>query len=210
MYFGSDETLAGETAGQRITRGRRAAPALRDPGRGVGGARGAMRRCEERQRRAPRTSRSTVPTTRQSSRPCRPSCPRTTRSTTSSPSVRRSPSTRCRRSEAAGSDAKLVTFDLNPTPPRRSRTATIEFSIDQQPYVQGYLAVHVAVPEPEERQRHRRRRPGPDRSLLRRPDQHRRHPPVRGEQHPLADRRERPARPAGGRPRIQPEPRRFS
>ena len=27
------------------------------------------------------------------------------------------------------------------TPRRPSRTATIEFSIDQQPYVQGYLAV---------------------------------------------------------------------
>ena len=46
MYFGSDETLAGETAGAADHRGRRAAPALRDPGRGVGGARGAVCRRE--------------------------------------------------------------------------------------------------------------------------------------------------------------------
>ncbi len=55
--------------------------------------------------------------------------------------MRRSPWTRCRRSEAAGSDAKLVTFDLNQDAAAAIKDGTIEFSIDQQPYVQGYLAV---------------------------------------------------------------------
>ena len=43
--------------------------------------------------------------------------------------------------EAAGSDAKLVTFDLNTDAAKAIKDGSIEFSIDQQPYVQGYLAV---------------------------------------------------------------------
>ena len=43
--------------------------------------------------------------------------------------------------EAAGSDAKLITFDLNADAAQRIKDGDIMFSIDQQPYVQGYLAV---------------------------------------------------------------------
>ena len=43
--------------------------------------------------------------------------------------------------EAAGSDATLVTFDLNADAAQRIKDGDIKFSIDQQPYVQGYLAV---------------------------------------------------------------------
>ena len=43
--------------------------------------------------------------------------------------------------EAAGSDATLVTFDLNADAAQRIKDGEIEFSIDQQPYVQGYMAV---------------------------------------------------------------------
>lgn len=43
--------------------------------------------------------------------------------------------------EAAGSDAKVVTFDLNADAAQHIKDGTIEFSIDQQPYVQGYMAV---------------------------------------------------------------------
>ena len=43
--------------------------------------------------------------------------------------------------DAAGSDAKLVTFDLNADAAQRIKDGKIQFSIDQQPYVQGYLAV---------------------------------------------------------------------
>ena len=43
--------------------------------------------------------------------------------------------------DAAGSDAKLVTFDLNADAAQRIKDGEIEFSIDQQPYVQGYMAV---------------------------------------------------------------------
>lgn len=43
--------------------------------------------------------------------------------------------------DAAGSSAKLVTFDLNADAAQDIADGKIEFSIDQQPYVQGYMAV---------------------------------------------------------------------
>jgi simple sugar transport system substrate-binding protein len=46
-----------------------------------------------------------------------------------------------RAMDTAGSDAKLVTFDLNVDAAQAIKDGKIEFSIDQQPYVQGYLAV---------------------------------------------------------------------
>jgi simple sugar transport system substrate-binding protein len=42
---------------------------------------------------------------------------------------------------AAGSSAKLITFDLNQEAAADIQSGKIEFSIDQQPYVQGYMAV---------------------------------------------------------------------
>lgn len=41
----------------------------------------------------------------------------------------------------AGSDAKVMTFDLDPDVASLIKDGQIEFSIDQQPYVQGYMAV---------------------------------------------------------------------
>jgi simple sugar transport system substrate-binding protein len=41
----------------------------------------------------------------------------------------------------AGSPAKLITFDLNQEAAQDIKDGKIEFSIDQQPYVQGYMAV---------------------------------------------------------------------
>ncbi|WP_030434477.1 sugar ABC transporter substrate-binding protein [Actinoplanes subtropicus] len=43
--------------------------------------------------------------------------------------------------DQAGSSAKLVTFDLNQEAAQDIKDGKIEFSIDQQPYVQGYMAV---------------------------------------------------------------------
>ena len=43
--------------------------------------------------------------------------------------------------DAAGSSAKLVTFDLNAEAATDIQAGKIEFSIDQQPYVQGFMAV---------------------------------------------------------------------
>lgn len=43
--------------------------------------------------------------------------------------------------DAAGSSAKLATFDLNVDAAQAIKDGKIQFSVDQQPYVQGYLAV---------------------------------------------------------------------
>ena len=43
--------------------------------------------------------------------------------------------------EQSGSSAKLITFDLNADAAKEIKDGRIQFSIDQQPYVQGYLAV---------------------------------------------------------------------
>jgi simple sugar transport system substrate-binding protein len=43
--------------------------------------------------------------------------------------------------DQAGSSAKLITFDLNAEAAQDIKDGKIQFSIDQQPYVQGYLAV---------------------------------------------------------------------
>ena len=64
-------------------------------------------------------------TTRPWSRPCRRSCRRTS----------------LKAKDAAGSSAKLVTFDLNAEAATDIQSGKIEFSIDQQPYVQGFMAI---------------------------------------------------------------------
>ena len=43
----------------------------------------------------------------------------------------------------AGSSAKLITFDLNADAAQGIKDGKIQFSIDQQPYVQGYLAIQA-------------------------------------------------------------------
>ena len=43
----------------------------------------------------------------------------------------------------AGTKAKLITFDLNADAAQDIKDGKIEFSIDQQPYVQGYMAVQA-------------------------------------------------------------------
>lgn len=43
--------------------------------------------------------------------------------------------------QQAGSSAKLITFDLNADAAKDIKDGKIEFSIDQQPYVQGYMAI---------------------------------------------------------------------
>jgi simple sugar transport system substrate-binding protein len=43
--------------------------------------------------------------------------------------------------KAAGSKAKVVTFDLNASAAKDIQDGSLEFSVDQQPYLQGYEAV---------------------------------------------------------------------
>ena len=82
--------------------------------------------------------------------------------------------------------AKLATFDLNQEAAQAIKDGKILFSVDQQPYVQGYMAVDVAVAEPDQRQRHRRRQAGADRPVDRRHHQHRPDPALHRQQQALA------------------------
>ncbi len=43
--------------------------------------------------------------------------------------------------DADGTSAKIVTFDLSPEVVQAIKDKKVEFSVDQQPYLQGYLAV---------------------------------------------------------------------
>ena len=46
-----------------------------------------------------------------------------------------------RAMDASGSEAKLVTFDLNQEAAQAIQDGKIEFSVDQQPYMQGFMAI---------------------------------------------------------------------
>jgi simple sugar transport system substrate-binding protein len=41
----------------------------------------------------------------------------------------------------SGSSAKVGTFDFNPQIPPKITSGELQFAIDQQPYLQGYLSV---------------------------------------------------------------------
>ena len=43
--------------------------------------------------------------------------------------------------KGAGSDAKLATFDLSPSLLKDIQAGNVEFAVDQQQYLQGYLPV---------------------------------------------------------------------
>ncbi len=140
MYFGSDETLAGETAGQRITDdgGQNVLCVIQDEGSVALEA-----RCAGVKATAPSTENiqvngaddSAVVSSLQAKLAEDDSVDYIV--TLGAPIALDA----LQAIDAAGSDAKLVTFDLNADAAQRIKDGEIEFSIDQQPYVQGYLAV---------------------------------------------------------------------
>ena len=140
MYFGSDEALAGQTAGERITEDGAEHPlcVIQDEGSVA-----LETRCAGVAETAPGTENIQVNGADDSA-------------VVSSLQAKLSSDDSIdyivtlgaqialdalQAMEASGSDAKLVTFDLNPDAAQRIKDGDIEFSIDQQPYVQGYMAV---------------------------------------------------------------------
>ena len=140
MYFGSDETLAGETAGERITKdgGKHTLCVIQDEGSVALEA-----RCAGVKSKSPGTENIQVNGADDSA-------------VVSSLQAKLSEDKSIdyivtlgapialdalQAMDAAGSDAKLVTFDLNTDAAKAIQDGDIEFSIDQQPYVQGYMAV---------------------------------------------------------------------
>lgn len=140
MYFGSDETLAGETAGTRITEdgGKNVLCVIQDEGSVALEA-----RCAGVKSTAPSTENiqvngaddSAVVSSLQAKLSEDDSIDYIV--TLGAPIAMDA----LQAIEASGSDAKLVTFDLNTEAAQAIKDGTIEFSIDQQPYVQGYMAV---------------------------------------------------------------------
>jgi simple sugar transport system substrate-binding protein len=140
MYFGSDETLAGKTAGARITAdgGQHVLCVIQDEGSVA-----LESRCAGVKSSAPGTENiqvngaddSAVVSSLQAKLSEDKSIDYIV--TLGAPIAMDA----LQALDAAGSDAKLVTFDLNIDAAKAIQDGKIQFSIDQQPYVQGYMAV---------------------------------------------------------------------
>jgi simple sugar transport system substrate-binding protein len=140
MYFGSDETLAGRTAGERITEAGGKHPLCVIQ---AAGSVALEARCAGVKEGAPDTENiqvngaddSAVVASLQAKLQQDPSIDYIV--TLGAPIAIDA----LDAMEQSGSEAKLVTFDLNVDAAQAIKDGEIEFSIDQQPYVQGYLAV---------------------------------------------------------------------
>ena len=140
MYFGSDETLAGTTAGKRIAEQGAKHPlcVIQQTGSVALEA-----RCAGVKSAVPGTENiqvngaddAAVTTTLQAKLSQDPSIDWIV--TLGAPQALDA----IKSIDQSGSSAKLITFDLNTDAAQAIQDGKIEFSIDQQPYVQGFLAV---------------------------------------------------------------------
>ncbi|MEV4641861.1 sugar ABC transporter substrate-binding protein [Actinoplanes sp. NPDC049548] len=140
MYFGSDENLAGQTAGQRIAQagGKHPLCVIQQAGSVALEA-----RCAGVKSAVPGTENiqvngaddAAVTSTLQAKLSQDKSIDYIV--TLGAPQAIDS----IKAIDASGSKAKLATFDLNQEAAQDIQDGKIEFSIDQQPYVQGYMAV---------------------------------------------------------------------
>jgi simple sugar transport system substrate-binding protein len=141
MYFGSDEDLAGQTIGQRI--------AQEDPnGKTLcviqqQGSVALEARCAGVKKTFPATENLQVngadlPSVQQTISAKLSQDPSITHVVTLAAPVAMAA---LQSSGDIGGKIKLITFDLNQDAAKAIQDKKIEFSIDQQPYVQGYMAV---------------------------------------------------------------------
>ena len=141
-FYGEPEVLAGEFAGDQAQRARLQAHPLRPAGPGPGPARGPLRRHHlEVRRHRPRSSTPTAPTPRSTSRRCRPSCaqdPSIDSVVTLGPALGVAVQ---QQLEQDGSKAKVVTYAFNNDLIPLLQNGKVAFTIDQQPYLQGYLSI---------------------------------------------------------------------
>jgi simple sugar transport system substrate-binding protein len=140
MYFGSDETLAGNTVGERLTEvgAEKALCVIQEQGSAALEA-----RCAGVAETFPNTENINVDGT---------DLPGTQAALTAKLQQDTSIThvvtlgapialAALDSADQAGSEAEVVTFDLNPDAAQAIQDGEILFSVDQQPYVQGYLAV---------------------------------------------------------------------
>ncbi|MCE3552172.1 substrate-binding domain-containing protein [Pseudonocardia sp. RS11V-5] len=140
MYFGSDEDLAGQTAGQRIAQsgGGKALCVVQEQGSVALEA-----RCAGVKKSLPNTENLQVngadlPSVQQTIAAKLQQDPSITDVVTLGAPIALAA---LQAKTDSGSQAKVVTFDLNADVAKAIQNGQIQFSIDQQPYVQGYMAV---------------------------------------------------------------------
>jgi simple sugar transport system substrate-binding protein len=140
MYFGSDETLAGQTVGRKITQ--------ESPGRTIcviqeQGQVQLEARCAGVKQGAPDTENLFVngrdlPSVQQTIGAKLQEDPSIKNVVTLGADI----ALAAQKSKAdAGSQASIATFDLNTDVAKAIQKGDIAFTVDQQPYVQGYMAV---------------------------------------------------------------------
>lgn len=140
MYFGSDESLAGATAGQRLADAGSQHPLCVIQS---AGSVALEARCAGVKSKAPGTENIQVNGADDSSVVSALQAKLSEDKSIDSIVTLGAPIAldALKAMDAAGSDAKLVTFDLNADAAQDIKDGKIEFSIDQQPYVQGYMSV---------------------------------------------------------------------
>jgi simple sugar transport system substrate-binding protein len=140
MYFGSDETLAGQSAGKKMTPGGKAICVVQEQGSVALEA-----RCNGVKASYPNTENLQVngtdlPSVQQTIGAKLQQDPSITYVVTLGAPIALAA---LQAAQGASSKAKIVTFDLNADVANDIKAGTIEFSIDQQPYVQGYMSVQA-------------------------------------------------------------------
>ena len=140
MYFGSDEDIAGKAVGEKISCPRCQASAVHHPGAGLGCLGSPMRRC------AGKRARDREPAGRRQGHSLGDLHSRREVAAGPVDRLRRDPGSADRARRAAvdrgcRQSAKLVTFDLNADVAKQVQDGKILFSVDQQPWLQGYMAV---------------------------------------------------------------------
>lgn len=140
MYFGSDEDLAGQSAGTKMTQagGGKALCVVQEQGSVALEA-----RCAGVKKTFPATENLQVngadlPSVQQTIGAKLQQDPSITYVVTLGAPIALAA---LQSKTESGSQAKVVTFDLNADVAEAIQNGTIQFSIDQQPYVQGYMAV---------------------------------------------------------------------
>jgi simple sugar transport system substrate-binding protein len=140
MYFGSDESVAGESAGARIARagGGKALCVVHEQGNSS-----LETRCAGVTKSFPNTENlqvngSDLPSVQQTIGAKLAQDPSITDIVTLDAGIA---GAAVAAKSSAGSQAKIVTFDLSAEVVQAIQDKQIEFSVDQQPYLQGYLAV---------------------------------------------------------------------
>jgi simple sugar transport system substrate-binding protein len=140
MYFGSDEDLAGQSAGQRIAQGGggKALCVVQEQGSVALEARCAGVKKSFASTENLQVNGADLPSVQQTIGAKLQQDPSISYVVTLGAPIALAA---LQAKTDAGSQAKVVTFDLNSDVAKDIQNGSIQFSIDQQPYVQGYMAV---------------------------------------------------------------------